>query len=263
MSVEQIWNNLRTQPSFLATIAKHVTEFEAGVTGVITARYDNASIQAQVTRVDEQGAIEILPCFLGQVLTELEAARTHAPFTTEKTHEQEAEELYDLMFGGRNYVSHDKWIKMNQDEYYTVVSQAEGVGFQRALLKVEFIGSATRASQHPMQAHQTAEQAIEHFPKMNGASLYDFKVSLAQEALETYDFHGDEVVGQDGWESNDPNELTKTLYLQMKSSDTDAPSTKVTFHAQFDASNGCHAYAVDAATGGNLGWVVKKVKSAP
>lgn len=81
------------------------------------------------------------------------------------------------------------------------------------------------------------------------------KVNLADDELAGYDFGDDVTVeGQDSWDTSDPSDFTKVVYVRYSDMPPEADTEKVSFHVKFDAINRvAEAYALEMRHGNEIG----------
>jgi hypothetical protein len=83
-----------------------------------------------------------------------------------------------------------------------------------------------------------------------------YRLNLAAQAFESYDFGETvELLGQESWNTENPEDLTKIVYVAVKEPDMKADSFAVSFHAKFcaDSGNLIEAYALETNNGPTLG----------
>ena len=80
----------------------------------------------------------------------------------------------------------------------------------------------------------------------------DQKATAAEEAYQDYDFGALRVTDSEGWDTSDPLDHTRIVYLEA-SEDPDC-SYRASFHVRFnEAGNIVEVYSLDLATGNYLG----------
>jgi hypothetical protein len=88
-----------------------------------------------------------------------------------------------------------------------------------------------------------------------GPDVMDTREHLADDALAAYDFGPDlNVVGHDGWDSSDPADFTKIVYVEGEGADPEQDSERLSFHVRFDHQGQvAEAYALCMRTGAEVG----------
>lgn len=90
-------------------------------------------------------------------------------------------------------------------------------------------------------------------------------IAMAEDALASFNFGDDiEIVGQDGWDTTDPRDLTKIVYAQALDADPESDSEKISFHVRFHENGALdEVYALAMRTGSEVGEPGIAKKSAP
>lgn len=75
--------------------------------------------------------------------------------------------------------------------------------------------------------------------------------TLAESHYQEYDFGDLHVSDSDGWDTSDPADFTRIVYLE---DGTGGDSTRASFHVRFNPQGAvCEVYALDMASGGYIG----------
>jgi hypothetical protein len=96
-----------------------------------------------------------------------------------------------------------------------------------------------------------------------GKKTIEQKTSEADTAFEDYDFgEDDSVVHHDGWDTSDPKDLIKVVYMQFDGYPSDE-SEKVSFHVRFDENDNIEeVYALECRHGTEIGSYPKQKPSS-
>lgn len=80
---------------------------------------------------------------------------------------------------------------------------------------------------------------------------------LADRLLEDFDFGDDIIVADQGaWNTNDPEDLTKIIYVENIESESEGETSRISFHVRIHKTNAgvkAEAYALDLKTGNQVG----------
>lgn len=255
-SVEQAWDKLRNNQSFLQLIAEHVATFEANESNKVTVSFKDHPIETQVTRMGDSTNIEVKPCFLGEVVRELEAARYHMK-RVPRSRESVANEMYKILFSSGNHAIVGEWFKMDHNHYYLEVANIEGDVNKRYALQVKFMGGSTGASSLLMRDGETLKDSIGGFSSLGfGETMSSLRVSIAQSILNEYDFDGYDIRSQGDWNDSGDGVFCKYIYLAEQG---ELPIT-VRFNVEFDDEGEAKACALNVQTDQTIGSPKKSPK---
>ena len=86
-------------------------------------------------------------------------------------------------------------------------------------------------------------------------SLVKSRGNIADDVLAAYDFgEGVTVVEQDNWNTDDPNDYTKIVYVEYVDEKPEGDSHKVSFHVRFNPDGSIDdAYALEMDGGNDIG----------
>lgn len=92
-------------------------------------------------------------------------------------------------------------------------------------------------------------------PRPIGIVCIHERQQLADEAFESYEFgEGVAVVERDNWDTNDPLDLTKIVYVRFDDDAEEADSHKISFHVRFAEDGSVEdAYGLDMESGNDVG----------